>query len=110
MRNKKNIRTCLGCYIKKEKQEMYRIANIKNKDKDANSNDNTNKRTNNIIFDKDQTFGGRGVYVCSIACLDKSLERNFLQKRIKRNIKSDKIEEIKEEITNVINEELARKK
>ena len=34
MRNKKNIRTCLGCHIKKEKQEMYRIAYIKNKDKD----------------------------------------------------------------------------
>ncbi len=94
MRNKKNIRTCIGCNLKKDKKNLYRIAKIKVL-KNINKKDDKNK---NIIFDSSQQKGGRGVYVCSAECLDKAIQRKFLQNQLKQNISISTIEELKEAI------------
>lgn len=91
MRNKKNIRTCLGCNKKIDKKLLYRIASIKN-------NNNKSNNSNNIIFDEEQNKGGRGSYVCSIDCLNKAIEKSFLQKRIRSKIKIEEISKIAERI------------
>lgn len=94
MRNKKNIRTCLGCQNKKDKQELYRITNIrKEDDKKLDNNED------NIIFDKDQKLGGRGTYVCSLKCFEKAIENSFFQKRIRSKLSINKIEELRKAIS-----------
>ncbi len=87
MRNEKNIRTCLGCHKKTNKYSLYRIASIKKDD---------NKK--NIVLDIEQNQGGRGAYLCSLECLEKSTENKFLQSRLRSHVSMEDIINIKEEI------------
>lgn len=94
MRNKKNIRTCLGCFEKQDKLNFYRIASIKiNKDKELK-----------VVFDKKQNMGGRGAYICSINCFEKALEKKFLQKRLRVNLNKEEQDNLKE----MLNKDLKR--
>lgn len=106
MRNKKNIRTCLGCHIKQEKTNLFRIANIKiNQDNEKENRENNNakkdktKINNKVILDETQNMGGRGAYICSIQCLEKALEKNFLQKRLRINLSEEQKENLKQAIS-----------
>lgn len=77
-------RTCMGCNIKKDKQELIRI--VKNKD-------------NNIIIDKSGKTEGRGAYICNdITCLEKVIK----SKRIERIFDMKISEEIYENLRGVI--------
>lgn len=78
MRNRKNIRTCLGCMKKSDKKDFYRIANIDGE----------------ILLDINQNLGGRGSYICSIKCLEKAKENNFLDKRLRKRLSEENITEI----------------
>ena len=98
MRNKKQTRTCIGCSLKEDKKNLYRIVKTKTFENDLN------QKENNVVFDGSQQYGGRGAYICSLDCLDKAIQRKFLQNRLKTNISNSEIEELKE----AINERLAR--
>lgn len=66
------IRSCIGCGIKKEKEEFIRI--VKNK--------------SGIIFiDKTGNAAGRGAYICdNIKCLEKATKNRKLEKTFKTKI------------------------
>lgn len=100
-------RTCLGCHVKKNKGNFFRIANLSKKDTAKkveknnveNNIDNKQKElTNKIVLDRDQNLGGRGAYICSSTCFEKAVLKNFLQRRLKTNISQKQIEELKKAI------------
>lgn len=70
----KNIpqRTCIGCNIKKDKNEFIRIVK-----------DNQN----NISIDKTGKANGRGAYICdNIECLEKAIKSKKIEKSFKMQI------------------------
>lgn len=65
-------RTCMGCNIKKDKNDLIRI--VKNKN-------------NEIIIDKTGKQDGRGAYICNNAdCLKRVIKSKRLEKVLKINI------------------------
>lgn len=61
------IRKCVGCNISKSKKELYRIVKLDN---------------NEIKFDGTGKISSRGIYICSVDCLNriiksKRIERDF---------------------------------
>ena len=73
--NYKPQRTCMGCFQKKNKDELIRI--VMNKDKEVYV-DNTGKAE------------GRGIYICKdINCLEKLIKNKKLEKTLKINITKD---------------------
>ena len=59
-------RTCIGCNMKRDKQDLIRI--VKNKN-------------NEICIDKTGKKEGRGIYICSdIKCLEKTIKSKRIEK------------------------------
>lgn len=78
------IRTCLGCYNKKNKTELLRI--VKTSD-------------GNIKVDITGKSEGRGSYICQdIECLEKLIKSKRLNKVLKTNITETIYEEIRKAI------------
>ena len=78
------VRTCLGCYNKKNKSDLLRI--VKTSDGD-------------IKVDITGKSEGRGSYICSdIECLEKLIKTRRLNKVLKMNIKEEIYEEIRKAI------------
>ena len=58
-------RTCMGCFQKKDKNELIRI--VKNKKEE-------------VFIDKTGKAEGRGIYICNdIKCLEKIIKNNKLE-------------------------------
>ncbi len=87
---------------KDDKKNLFRIARIKVKQEIGNKQVEV---IDEVILDKDQNMGGRGSYICSNKCLEKSLEKMFLKKRLRTNIDVKSIEKIKKTINNLAMEE-----
>lgn len=78
-------RTCMGCYSKKDKNDLIRI--VKNKQ-------------NDVIIDKTGKQEGRGAYICNRQeCLDKVIKSKKLEKILETKIS----EEIYSNLKNMIN-------
>ena len=78
------IRTCLGCYNKKNKSDLLRI--VKTSD-------------GNIKVDITGKSEGRGSYIChDIECLEKLIKTRRLNKALKINITETTYEEIRKAI------------
>ena len=78
-------RTCMGCYSKKDKNDLIRI--VKNKQ-------------NDVIIDKTGKQEGRGAYICNnMECLEKAIK----SRRIERAIEAKISDEIFEQLKNLIN-------
>lgn len=75
----KNIRTCIACRTRKNKQELLRIISKKN-----------------IAFvDETQKENTRGMYICnSKDCINKLLKAKDITKCIKIDATSDSIKEL----------------
>lgn len=64
MNDKVNYRTCVCCKSLKHKYDMARIAII----------------DGNPVYDTDYKSGGRGMYICSLECLEKiSTSKKFFK-------------------------------
>ena len=78
------IRTCLGCYNKKNKSDLLRI--VKTSDGE-------------IKIDITGKSEGRGSYIChDIECLEKIIKSRRLNKVLKMNIVEETYEEIRKAI------------
>ena len=68
MKNSKETRTCIGCKKKDNKQNLIRIATIKE---------------NGLTIDINQKAGGRGAYICkNEECLTRALKNKSLKLNI----------------------------
>ena len=68
-------RTCMGCNVKKDKNELIRI--VKNKE-------------NQLNVDKTGKMQGRGAYICNnIDCLEKVIKTNRLERVLETKISKD---------------------
>ena len=66
--NHKPQRTCMGCFQKKDKDELIRI--VKNKHDE-------------VFVDKTGKAEGRGIYICKdINCLEKLVKNNKIEKTL----------------------------
>ena len=81
MRNSKETRTCIGCRDKKNKKELFRIVNSKEK---------------GIIVDFNQKEQGRGTYICkNNECLKKAIKNKGLSRTFKINVSDEEYNEIR---------------
>lgn len=81
MKNKKLIRTCIGCRKKKEKYDLIRI--IKN----------TNGE---FVVDLSGRMEGRGAYICkNEECLKKAEKSNRLKTALKSNVENNVYEKLR---------------
>lgn len=77
-------RTCIGCSIKKNKNDLIRVVKDKN---------------GNISIDRTGKAQGRGAYICDdIQCLEKAIKSKRLEKTFEIKIE----EEIYENLRGVI--------
>ena len=79
----KNIpqRTCIGCNIKKDKNDFIRIVK-----------DNQN----NISIDRTGKANGRGAYICdNIECLEKAIKNKKIEKSFKMSIDENVYEDLR---------------
>ena len=75
----KNIRTCIACRTRKNKQVLLRIISKENK----------------ACVDETQKENTRGMYICSnIECINKLLKAKDITKCIKIDATSDSIKEL----------------
>lgn len=80
MKNKPQ-RTCMGCFEKKDKNELIRI--VKNKKEE-------------IFIDKTGKAEGRGIYICNdVNCLEKIIKNNKLEKVLQIKIDNDIYEKLR---------------
>ena len=83
----KNIpqRTCIGCNIKKDKNDFIRIVK-----------DNQN----NISIDRTGKSNGRGAYICdNIDCLEKAIKNKKIEKSFKMQIEESVYENLRDVIS-----------
>ena len=74
-------RTCIGCNVKKDKNDFIRIVK-----------DNQN----NISIDRTGKANGRGAYICdNIECLEKAIKNKKIEKSFKMNIDEKVYEELR---------------
>lgn len=74
-------RTCMGCNVKKDKNEFIRI--VKNKDGEIN-------------IDKTGKMPGRGAYLCdNVECLEKSMKTKRIDKVFETQIDQDIYEKLR---------------
>ena len=79
-------RTCLGCNVQKNKNDLIRI--VMNKDGD-------------IFIDRTGKANGRGAYICDNSeCLEKLIKSKRLEKSFEKTIQENVYENLKEEIIN----------
>ena len=77
-------RTCMGCNVQKNKNELIRI--VINKE-------------GNIFIDKTGKANGRGAYICnSIDCLEKVIKSKRVEKCFETNIEDVIYEELRSQI------------
>ncbi|MBR3163004.1 MAG: YlxR family protein [Clostridia bacterium] len=80
MKNKPQ-RTCMGCFQKKDKNELIRI--VKNKQDE-------------VFIDKTGKAQGRGIYVCNdIGCFEKLVKNNKLEHILHVKISKDIYEKLR---------------
>ena len=78
-------RTCLGCNVQKNKNELIRI--VMGKD-------------GAISVDKTGRANGRGAYICNnIDCLEKTIKTKRLERTFDMQISSEIYDELRAEIT-----------
>ncbi|MBP3502307.1 MAG: YlxR family protein [Clostridia bacterium] len=81
-------RTCIGCNVQKNKNDLIRI--VINKE-------------GKISIDRTGKANGRGAYICDSAeCLEKMIKSKRLEKSFERKISDDIYEALKNEIVNKI--------
>lgn len=81
-------RTCIGCNVQKNKQDLIRI--VMNKEGE-------------ISIDRTGKANGRGAYICDdIDCLEKMIKSKRLEKSFEKQISSDIYNTLRAEITNKI--------
>ena len=81
---KRPERTCIVCRSKKDKNDLFRIV----RDKD-----------NNFFYDPTGKANGRGAYICKDEkCINKFLQRNFLQRAFRQSVEPETVENIRKEI------------
>ncbi len=74
-------RTCMGCNVKKDKNEFIRI--VKNKDGEIN-------------IDKTGKMPGRGAYLCdNVECLEKAMKSKRIDKVFETQISEDIYEKLR---------------
>ncbi len=74
-------RTCMGCNVKKDKNEFIRI--VKNKDGEIN-------------IDKTGKMPGRGAYLCdNVECLEKAMKTKRIDKVFETQIDQDIYEKLR---------------
>lgn len=74
-------RTCIGCNVKKDKNEFIRI--VKNKNGEIN-------------IDKTGKMPGRGAYLCdNIECLEKAIKTKRIDKVFETQIEQDIYEKLR---------------
>lgn len=74
-------RTCMGCNVKKDKNEFIRI--VKNKNGEIN-------------IDKTGKMPGRGVYLCdNIECLEKAIKTKRIDRVFETQIEQDIYEKLR---------------
>lgn len=84
MTNKPVVRRCIGCFEKKNREEMVKI---------TRSNE-----TNEIFINPNSKIFGRSVYLCyNNSCIEKAFKKNKLQRFLKANL----TEQLKETIRTV---------
>lgn len=78
-------RTCIGCNIQKNKNELIRI--VMNKE-------------GMIFVDKTGRANGRGAYICNnINCLEKTIKTKRLERTFDTQISSEVYDELRRDIT-----------
>ncbi len=81
MKNSKETRTCIGCREKKNKSELIRIVNSKEK---------------GIIVDLKRKEQGRGAYICkNEECFKKTIKNKGLSRALKTNVNDENYNEIR---------------
>lgn len=74
-------RTCMGCNVKKDKNEFIRIVKSKNGE---------------INIDKTGKMPGRGAYLCdNIECLEKAIKTKRIDKVFETQIEQDIYEKLR---------------
>ena len=74
-------RTCIGCNVKKDKNDFIRIVK-----------DNQN----NISIDRTGKANGRGAYICdNIECLEKAIKNKKIEKSFKMEINNEVYENLR---------------
>ena len=75
----KNIRTCIACRSRKEKQELLRIV----------------AKNNVAVLDETKKENTRGIYICNnLNCINKLLKAKDITKCIKINVTGDSVREL----------------
>lgn len=78
-------RTCIGCNVQKNKNELIRI--VMNKE-------------GMIFVDKTGKANGRGAYICNnIECLEKTIKTKRLERTFDMQISNEIYDELRKEIT-----------
>ncbi len=82
MKQKKNPqRTCIGCRIKKNQNELVRFVDVDGE----------------VQIDVEGKKKGRGCYLCKTTeCIDVAEKRKAFQRSFKRNLSSEEFEKIKD--------------
>lgn len=84
MKNRKNIRTCIGCRKREDKQNYIRVY--------------FNKENKKLEIDETHKLGSRGIYLCkNKECIKKAIKKN----QIRKNLKLKKIYIDENEIKNI---------
>lgn len=77
-------RTCIGCNVQKNKNELIRI--VINKE-------------GNIFIDKTGKANGRGAYICNDSeCLEKVIKSKRLERNFETTISNEIYDELRKEI------------
>lgn len=81
MNNVKKVpmRKCVGCNVSKPKKELYRIVKIQD---------------NSIKFDSTGKINGRGIYICSINCLNRVIKSKRLEKEFDIKISEEEYSQL----------------
>ena len=79
MRNSKEIRTCMGCRVKKNKKDLIRLVNLEN---------------NGITIDLEQRVKARGVYICKDENCFKRARKN-IARLLKTSLEDEKYNELR---------------
>jgi len=69
----------VGCNISKPKKELYRIVKIQD---------------NSIQFDSTGKINGRGIYICSMNCLNRVIKSKRLEKEFDIKISEEKYNQL----------------
>lgn len=82
------MRKCIACNQSMPKKELLRIVKY---------NDNS------IKFDLTGKLNGRGLYVCSIECLNKAIKTKRINKLLEIDVLEEDIIKVKQDISDYVN-------